>query len=469
MQTSEPLTSWKAIAAYLGCDERTAQRWESECGLPVHRTPGRKRGSIFAFKHELDEWLRQGGDKLPSAAIVTEPRDSKEAGPDASKEPPSAATPARPTSHRKYFVGIGAVAALILIGVGTVFFSHRSAAAVPAKIAFTTDAIQAFDGSGRALWAYHFSKPLDPYFLNRPELLTKLVRIADIRGNGNQEVLVSVPLRGGPNSSDFAIMEIDCFSIDGRRLWSYVPKATLRFGSYDLRGPWWVTDIFISTQNNRPTIWAALGHYEWGNSFVVQLDPVTGNDTMRFVNTGIIDNLNEIRATGKTYLLAGGFNNEYESGSLAVIDESKPFTVSPQTSGTRHKCVSCPEGAPDYYFVFPRSEINLKHKVWENFIQMVNVNGDQFEVWKMELGEAGRDKQFGAVRSIYLFHTVPFRPYAFRFDSGYDMLHSDFQHQGKLDHGLETCPERLHPQPVRVWTPTAGWSQIAMSPIRAVD
>lgn len=59
MQPAERLTSWKEIATYLGCDERTAQRWESECGLPVHRTPGRKRGSVFAYRHELDAWLKQ--------------------------------------------------------------------------------------------------------------------------------------------------------------------------------------------------------------------------------------------------------------------------------------------------------------------------------------------------------------------------------------------------------------------------
>src|SRR5262249_32257716 len=154
------------------------------------------------------------------------------------------------------------------------------------------------------------------------------------------------------------------------------------------QGPWWVNDIFIAAPNGKPTIWAALGHYEWGNSFVVQLAPETGKATMRFVNTGTIYKLNEVRASGKAYLLAGGFNNEYASGSLAIIDETKPFAVSPQTAGTRHKCVSCPEGSPDYYFVFPRSEINVRHKVWEDSVQMISVKGDQFELWKMELGEA---------------------------------------------------------------------------------
>jgi len=31
------LDSWKQIAAYLKCDERTVRRWEENEGLPVHR------------------------------------------------------------------------------------------------------------------------------------------------------------------------------------------------------------------------------------------------------------------------------------------------------------------------------------------------------------------------------------------------------------------------------------------------
>jgi hypothetical protein len=467
MQPSERLISWKEIAAYLGCDERTAQRREDECGLPVHRMPGRKRGSVFAFKPELDEWLKQGGDKLLSATATTKLDDSK--GLVQTNKERSA--PASPQSSRfRYPLALGTFGALLLVGVCVAFFSNTSAGAAPAKITFSPNAIKAIDGEGRTLWSYHLSRPIDPHYLNRPELLTKLVRIADITGNGGREVIVSVPLQKGPNSSDLSVMEIDCFSSDGHLLWSYVPEVILRFGTYDLRGPWWVTDVFISTQVARPVIWVSLIHYEWGNSFVVQLDPTTGTATMRFVNTGIIYKLNEVRASGKLYLLAGGFNNEYASGSLAVIDENNPFAVSPQTAGTRHKCVSCSEGAPDYYFVFPRSEINVEHKVWEDSVEMITVNGDGFEVWKMELGEADRETQSKTLRSIYLFRVMPtFRPYAFRFDSGYDILHSDLQRQGRLKRALEACPERLHPQPVRVWTPTAGWTEDSLTPIRAVD
>lgn len=51
------LTSWKSIAAYFGCNERTAKRWEDR-GLPVHRVPGGKRGYVFAYTSELEGWLR---------------------------------------------------------------------------------------------------------------------------------------------------------------------------------------------------------------------------------------------------------------------------------------------------------------------------------------------------------------------------------------------------------------------------
>src|SRR5215472_11194968 len=50
------LGSWKEIAAYLGRGVRSVQRWEREEGLPVHRLSHQKRGSVYAYRDELDEW-----------------------------------------------------------------------------------------------------------------------------------------------------------------------------------------------------------------------------------------------------------------------------------------------------------------------------------------------------------------------------------------------------------------------------
>ena len=52
------LDSWKAIAAYLGRDVTTVQRWEKREGMPVHRHLHEKRGSVYALAPELDTWVQ---------------------------------------------------------------------------------------------------------------------------------------------------------------------------------------------------------------------------------------------------------------------------------------------------------------------------------------------------------------------------------------------------------------------------
>jgi TolB-like protein/Flp pilus assembly protein TadD len=50
------LDSWKEIAAYLRREIRTLHRWEAEEGLPIHRHLHKERGTVYAYKSELDSW-----------------------------------------------------------------------------------------------------------------------------------------------------------------------------------------------------------------------------------------------------------------------------------------------------------------------------------------------------------------------------------------------------------------------------
>lgn len=52
------LDSWKRIARYLQRGVRTVRRWEAEEQMPVHRHAHKSQGSVFAYKSELDDWLR---------------------------------------------------------------------------------------------------------------------------------------------------------------------------------------------------------------------------------------------------------------------------------------------------------------------------------------------------------------------------------------------------------------------------
>ncbi|MBM3763911.1 MAG: hypothetical protein FJW32_00845 [Acidobacteria bacterium] len=56
-QEPDRLDSWKQIAAYLNKSERTVRRWQELEGLPVHRHLHQQKGTVWAFKSELDGWL----------------------------------------------------------------------------------------------------------------------------------------------------------------------------------------------------------------------------------------------------------------------------------------------------------------------------------------------------------------------------------------------------------------------------
>jgi Tol biopolymer transport system component len=74
-----PLESWKAIAAYLKRDVRTVIRWEKAEGLPVHRQMHQARGSVFAYRSELDAWKASRELRLDKAPRLTPWRRAAEA------------------------------------------------------------------------------------------------------------------------------------------------------------------------------------------------------------------------------------------------------------------------------------------------------------------------------------------------------------------------------------------------------
>jgi Tfp pilus assembly protein PilF len=58
-QQSRRLDGWKAIAGHFKRDRTTVMRWTQTRALPVQRVPGGGTGSVFAYEHELDQWLAQ--------------------------------------------------------------------------------------------------------------------------------------------------------------------------------------------------------------------------------------------------------------------------------------------------------------------------------------------------------------------------------------------------------------------------
>jgi tetratricopeptide (TPR) repeat protein len=75
------LDGWKDIASYLGKVERTVKRWDADRGLPTHRVPGGGRASVYAYKRELDEWLKSAKAleaDIPSGPAVEEQQEARQ-------------------------------------------------------------------------------------------------------------------------------------------------------------------------------------------------------------------------------------------------------------------------------------------------------------------------------------------------------------------------------------------------------
>ena len=85
------LVSWKEIAAHLGREVRTVQRWEKTEGLPVHRHEHQKKSTVYAYPSELDEWIRKRqpvDDPEADAAFAREQEQSGTDSPMDSVDPP---------------------------------------------------------------------------------------------------------------------------------------------------------------------------------------------------------------------------------------------------------------------------------------------------------------------------------------------------------------------------------------------
>jgi TolB-like protein/Tfp pilus assembly protein PilF len=122
---SEPsLDSWKEIAAYVKRDVTTAQRWEKREDMPIHRHVHDKRGSVYAFRSELDAWLQGRALRL-----------EKEEKEDLAEVPVDAKADAGPrTTRTRLWLGVGGVAVLVLLAIGYAVTRSRAGEATQSKI-----------------------------------------------------------------------------------------------------------------------------------------------------------------------------------------------------------------------------------------------------------------------------------------------------------------------------------------------
>jgi hypothetical protein len=156
------LSSWKEIAAHLGVNVRTAQKWEAERGLPVRRLPG-GRGRVMASVEELDAWLEapRNAETLPAAGAA---------------------------GGRRSLARTGILAGAFLLALVAAAALNVFPGRVPAGWRVVGDVLVVVDVHGRELWTKQFGYALSDY--QRLSALTRNMGwVGDLDSDGEPEVL----------------------------------------------------------------------------------------------------------------------------------------------------------------------------------------------------------------------------------------------------------------------------------------
>jgi hypothetical protein len=268
----------------------------------------------------------------------------------------------------------------------------------------------------------------------------------DLDGDGRNDVLTALWLYPeGAAGGQSRRAELLALSASGKTLWRYVPEPALRFGDEEFAGPWLIRTVAVEGDGRDARIWAAFYHHTWWPSLLVELD-ARGQERGRFVNSGYIVELALYRHAGEEYLLAGGVNNEWDGGAVAVLRPGALDGASPQRPGSAYDCRNCPAGRPLAYYVFPRSELNLALGAALNAVDDIRVQADSIDAFAVET------KALLFKSSVSVMTFGPDLRLARRVPSdGYWDVHREASRRGLLDHSPDACPERRGMAPPRLW------------------
>ncbi len=337
------LSSWKEVAAYLGCDKRTCYRWEKTLGLPVRRVEGASRSRVFAYAEEIDRWREE------RLRVVPGPGD---------RPAPKVVAKVLP------FIGlasVGLVAALIFLP--KVFASRR-----PSDFHIRGSVLSILDDKGRELWRHDTgvenlseeSRYRSHFQFRRQddetgaELLPHLV-IKDLDGDGRPEVLFSTQTQDEWNEG-----ELICFGPGGEVRWKVRTGREMRFGEKDFSADYRINgfDVADLDGDGHSEIVVVSIHRPNFPCQLLVLDHA-GKSLGEYWNSGHINDIviHDLDGDGKPEIIAGGANNESRSSFLAVFRPDRVGGASPQ-SRDEYTSPGLDPGTQEFYVLVPRTEVD---------------------------------------------------------------------------------------------------------------
>lgn len=327
----KPLTGWKEISNYLGKSPRHVQRLAKLSCFPVHHRKFRRGPSVYAYRQEIDDWIRNGG--LDTARL----------------EMAGLATPAETAVRPGWILVTGAFAILALLAIAG---SYR--APQPAVARLDGDTLRVFDERGSELWnhAFAFQLHASSYALrSEPWEFPGLIQLADLDNDGSREVLVVVTTVGRPAEN-----RLYCFKANGGTPRYSVLPVSVSFGGVQYLGPFTVRYLHIAKNPDKTsTPWIVASHLDLFPTVIQKLDS-NCNVRARYWTNGHVQMIKDVAFRGHRYLAVGGTSNDTGDALLALVDYDNPDGRTPALN-RRYLCTSCDDIDPSALVLFPGSEL----------------------------------------------------------------------------------------------------------------
>lgn len=311
METVARLDGWKEIANYLNRAVKTAQRWEAERGLPVHRVGGDgPGGSVFAFRHEVDTWLL-GASSSPDDGEA--PGDLGALGEDRA--------PGRP--NRKLRVAalfLLVSTAAVLLGSRTLELRHS-----PAAVGTRDERLLiAYDAAGREIWRHLEDEPFSTVL---GDSLRPVAEVVDLDGDGVAEI---VALLRNPDGAGRLV----AFDADGSVRWERVAGGSISLDGEDFLDSY--SQYSFELLRSRDRVWVAsvARHRPHFPTWVEWVAGATGERVGAYLHTGYLFQFlpTDLDGDGHQELMAGGYNNYFGSPVLMVLEPGGREALSPGPS-----------------------------------------------------------------------------------------------------------------------------------------
>lgn len=354
LKKEDLLSSWKEIAAYLDCDVRTCLRWEKKLGLPVHRLNKPFKSRVFAYKDELDRWLKEvDEDKSFVKKTIFQ----------------------RVKRYKYLYLFLPFIGVILII----FFLLKNTNAKNPADFKIENSSLIVLNENGHELWRYDTKiKNLcdENYYRKRFQIrgngenaartLPHLI-IKDLNGNGNREVLFCVQTK-----DKFESGKILCFNKKGTLLWDRSTGREMKYGSKIYSPDYNFGGIVVDDMNrDEKQEIIAIANNTWFFPTQLLLLNSEGEILGEYWNSGRINDVAflDLNNDGRKEIIIAGINNEYRKGFLAVFSSTLVRGGSPQKKNY-YICTDLEPGTEKYYILIPRTDISLLEFVQEGVNQL---------------------------------------------------------------------------------------------------